>query len=200
MSIHDSMRNAMQELLALGGLFVRTRQVLRSHLQQHGWLPEEDVRFLAERTLAHVESMQEGFRWSLRATEAELDELRYVISPFIPVADDDEEPDPRRLERPEMACMAAYLHSRIVMGMVPRVPRELTTFPDGLPYRDIWPPRGPGELKDRLEELERGIWEIATGRPPDAIYHGLHRRLYGFFEAGAWLGMQQARLFGRKVN
>jgi hypothetical protein len=200
MSIHDSMRNAVQDLLALGGLFVRTRQVLLKHVQQNGWLAQEDIHFLAERTLSHVEAMQEGFRWTLRAAEAEVDELRYVISPLIPVPDGDEEPDPRRLERPEMACMAAYLHGRVVMGMVPRVPKELTTFPDGMPYRDIWPPRSPGELKDRLEELEHGVWEIALGKPPDALYHGLHRRLYGFFEAGAWLGLQQARQLGRGAN
>lgn len=200
MTAHDAMRNAVQELLALGGLFVRTRQILRAHLQTDGRLPPEEVRFLAERTLPHVEAMQKGFQWTLRASDAELDELRYVISPLIPVPDEVAERARRQLERPEMACVLAYLHGKVVMGMLPRIPRELATFPDGLSYRDIWPPRGPGEVKDRLEELERGVWEVAAGKRPEAIYHGLHRRLYGFFEAGAWLGLQQARLLGHGAN
>lgn len=188
----------MQELLTLGRLFVRTRQILRDHLESEGLLPSDQVEYLAEQTLPYVEAMQEGFRYTVRARDAQVDELRYVISPSLPAPDDESDVRRKRgVERPEMACVAAFGHGRVVMGMVPRVPRELTTFPDGLPYRDIWPPRGPGELKDRLEELVRGVWEVGTGRPPEAIYHGRYRRLYGFFEAGAWLGLEQARLLGR---
>lgn len=196
-------QDAVRELLNMGGLFVRTRQVLRDHVESEGQLPTDEVEYLAGRTLPYVEAMQEGFRYTVRAVEAGVDELRYVVSPY-PLAEGEDDQssgaDARRqrlLEQPEMACVAALLYGRVVMGMLPRVPPQLTTFPDGLPYRDIWPPRGPGELKDRLEELERGLWEIATGRPREAIYHGRYRRLYGFFEAGAWLGLEQARLLGK---
>lgn len=197
MSAFGSRRNAVHELLALTGLYVRTRHILREHVQAEGKLPTDEVQFLAERTLPHVEAMQQGFRWSVRASEAEVDELRFVVSPLLPLADGEADTRAHRaLDRPELAYVAAYSHGRVVMGLVPRLPPELTTFPDGLSYRDIWPPRGPGELKNRLEELERGIWEIASGSPSDAIYHGLHRRVYGFFEAGAWLGLQQVRGLG----
>ena len=81
----------------------------------------------------------------------------------------------------------------VVMGWLPTLPREATTYPGSYSYRDIFPPRGPAELKDRVEELERGLWDVATGRPRDSIEHTRYRRLYAYFEAGAWISVQQSR-------
>ena len=89
------------------------------------------------------------------------------------------------------AILREHLRARLVMSSLPGVPPEATTYPGPPGYRDIHPPRGPAELKDRLEEIERGLWEVATGVPRPHIYHGRYRRVYAYFEAGAWLALQQ---------
>jgi len=51
-------------------------------------------------------------------------------------------------------------------------------------YADIAAPNGAGQLAERIEELERSLWGIATQRgtrPSDASY----RRTYGFFDTAA---------------
>ena len=51
-------------------------------------------------------------------------------------------------------------------------------------YADIAAPHGAGQLAERIEELERSLWGIATQRrtrPTDASY----RRTYGFFDTAA---------------
>lgn len=197
MSPFEFSQGAAQQLLALGRLFLRTREVLRDHLASDGQLAHDEVGYLAQDTLPYVEAMQAGLRSTLRASEAGAEELRYVVGPWRYQPDDTDLPAGEPSLRPaDMTCVLALRHGRVVMGLLPRLPRELSTYRDGLPYRDIRPPRGPGELKERLEELERGVWEVATGRRPHDIYHGRYRRLYGFFDVGAWLGLEQARLFG----
>ncbi len=56
-------------------------------------------------------------------------------------------------------------------------------------YADIHPPRSPGELALRIEELERVLWVVAAGRRPSPGHPGF-RRLYGFFDAGEQLTRQ----------
>ncbi len=179
------------ELLDVAKVYVGTRAVLRDHLNARH--DRQQVAYLAERTLPHVEAMREGLRWVVRAQDGSVDELRYVVGPDIGLDDPLDTRVPASLTPADVRCLIALLHARLVMGWLPKIPPEATTFP-GPPegYRDIFPPRGPAELKDRLEELERGIWEIALGKPRPDIYHGRYRRLYAFFEAGAWLALQEA--------
>ena len=59
-------------------------------------------------------------------------------------------------------------------------------------YADIPVPRGPAELSERLTELERQLWRLATGRVPGRSDPAL-RRTYGFFDAAEHLG---ERVFG----
>jgi hypothetical protein len=72
--------------------------------------------------------------------------------------------------------------------MLPRIPDEDVRFPAGRrTYADIPVPRGPAELSDRLDELERSLWQTAAGRRPDPRDPAF-RRAYGFFDAADRLG------------
>ena len=194
----DLVRADSAELLDVAALYVGTRAILRDHLDER----LEDARalavtFLAERTLPHVESMREGMRFTVRGQDGSVDELRYVVGSDVGADDPLDSRSPRSLSQADLRCLMALLHARVVMASLPAFPPEAATYPGPLGYRDIRAPRGPAELKDRLEELERGVWEIALGTPRPHIYHGRYRRVYAFFEAGALLAMQQAQALKR---
>lgn len=82
-------------------------------------------------------------------------------------------------------ALAALQHARLVFALLPLTPAEDVHFPAGRrTYADITAPRRPAELADRIEELERSLWSVATRRAPrltDANY----RRTYGFFDTAA---------------
>ena len=160
---------------------------------------------LATETLPHVEDMEAGFQIWLRTPQAQLEELRRLVAR----ADGDAylaRPGrgTRRSDRgnPEAvralvasasscrrrACALAAINvARLTFAMLPMTPSEHVHYPAGLrTYSDIAAPRSPSELVDRIEELERSLWHIATGRAPrltDASY----RRTYGFFDAATRL-------------
>lgn len=185
----------LQVLRDLTQIYLRTRAALQTLAQGEERLAEADSRFLAERTLAHVEAMQDGLRLTLRASAAGREELRYVVGKvwFAPA-----DPFDRReggVARPDLWRIAALQYAATVMGLVPRLPEDLVTYPGPPSYVDIRPPRGPAELKDRLEELERALWDAALGRWWAIADPAGRRRCYAFFEAGAWLGRQQLNRF-----
>ncbi|MDP8905694.1 MAG: hypothetical protein M3N29_10375, partial [Chloroflexota bacterium] len=81
--------------------------------------------------------------------------------------------------------LAALELARLTFAMLPATPATEVHYPAGLrTYADISPPRTPAELADRIEELERSLWHIATGRPP-RLSDGRYRRTYGFFDTAA---------------
>ncbi|HSH21205.1 MAG TPA: hypothetical protein VK992_01135 [Candidatus Caenarcaniphilales bacterium] len=72
-----------------------------------------------------------------------------------------------------------------MFAMIPRTPASDVHFPAGLrTYADIPAPRSPAELAERIEELERSLWTIATGLRP-RLSDGGFRRTYGFFDTAA---------------
>src|SRR6185312_17530336 len=84
-----------------------------------------------------------------------------------------------RLERAEPWNLAALAHARLVLAFLPRLPGWDVRFPVGRrTYADIAAPRGPAELSDRIEELERSLWQTAAGRRPDPSDPAF-RRSYG---------------------
>ena len=86
--------------------------------------------------------------------------------------------------------LAALAHARLVFAMLPRLEPIDVHWPAGRPtYADIPTPRGPAELAARLAEIERQLWQTATGRAPAAHDPAL-RRTYGFFDTAEWLGRQ----------
>lgn len=189
----------------------RTRELLDAAVADGG-LPDGGADYLADRTLPHVEAVQNGFIGWLRSDAAGIPELRYLLGRVAALrvdgpatdaerraaaeeADIEREIDERigqgaaaRLRAAEPWNLAALAHARLVLAMLPRLADEDVRYPSGpRTYADIPAPRGPAELSDRLEELERSLWRTATGRRPDPRDPAF-RRAYGFFDAADRLG------------
>ena len=192
----------------------RTRELLATALDD-GVLPDGGADYLADRTLPHVESVQAGFVGWLRSDAAGVEELRYLLRRVAsirveaPVNEAERRAaeaegavertmaarDGRRssLRIAEPWSLAALAHARVVLAMLPRIADDDVRYPAGRrTYADIPAPRGPAELSDRLEELERSLWRTAAGRRPDPTDPAF-RRSYGFFDAADRLGR---RAFG----
>jgi hypothetical protein len=210
--IEQSGFSHFDQLLAL---VRRTRELLDAAID-HGGLPAGGADYLADETLPHLEAIQAGFVGWLRADTAGLAELRYLLSlvgaariqpatsgPDRVAADAEAEMErslAARGARPPSVLrgagpwdLAALSHARLVLAFLPRVPDEDVRYPAGRrTYADIPAPRGPAELADRLEELERQLWRTASGRTPDPVDPSF-RRAYGFFDAADRLGLRAFR-------
>lgn len=184
------------ELLYLANISSTTRGYMAQYLSCKGWLPLEGVDYLATSTLSHVEDIQNGFKWTLRASEAELEELRYLLQGHGPL-ESSEEPHRHSIVVPPevLRQIQALQHAKVIFGLIPHLPPDQVTFPGQRPYSDIRPPKGAADLSDRIVELERGVWDTATLRPPESADWVTFRRAFGFFDAAAWLATRQARLF-----
>jgi hypothetical protein len=193
----------------------RTRELLDIALGD-GELPAGGADYLADRTLPHVESVQAGFVGWLRSEAAGIDELRYLLRRVGSVRVDGPASEAERraagaeaaveqalatrsggrrwaIRAAEPWSLAALAHARVVLAMLPRLADEEVRYPNGRrTYADIPAPRGPADLSDRLEELERSLWRTAIGRRPDPRDPAF-RRSYGFFDAADRLGQ---RAFG----
>lgn len=191
----------------------RTRELLDAAVADGG-LPDGGADYLADRSLPHVEGVQAGFVGWLRTEGAGLAELRYLLGRMAATRVDGPHGDAERhaaaaearaeaalerraghrpsnrLQAAEPWNLAALAHARLVLAMLPRIPDEDVRYPSGRrTYADIPAPRGPAELSDRLEELERSLWRTAIGRRPDP-HDPVFRRAYGFFDAADRLGRQ----------
>ena len=193
----------------------RTRELLDAAIDEGG-LPAGGADYLSDLTLPHLEAVQAGFVGWLRADTAGLAELRYLLSlvgtariqpassgPDRAAADAEVELErsltargarpPAVLRGPGPWDLAALSHARLVLAFLPRVPDEDVRYPAGRrTYADIPAPRGPAELANRLEELERQLWRTASGRTPDPVDPSF-RRAYGFFDAADRLGLRAFR-------
>ena len=195
------------------GLARRTRELLDIAID--GSLPPAGADYLADRTLPHLEGVQNGFIGWLRSDSAGVAELRYLLGRVAasrvgpPLTDAERraaaveaaleqalaarDGQPRRLQSAEPWNLAALGHARLVLAFLPRIPDEDVRYPAGRrTYSDIAAPRGPAELASRLEELERQLWRTAAGQPPDPVDPGF-RRAYGFFDAADRLGERALR-------
>ncbi len=152
--------------------------------------------------------MEAGFRARLRAAEADLAELRTLVSRGglgLPEPRDGPEAraalieamqaragagGDRSLASAPVRRLAAVEHARLVFALMPRMPSDAVRFPDGRrTYADIGAPRSQTELCGRIEELERKVWRVAAGA---RSAHGdeAYRRVYGFFDAGERLATE----------
>jgi hypothetical protein len=209
--MHDLEQSGFSEFDRWLALAHRTRELLDSVLGD-GVLPDGGAAYLADRTLPHVEGVQAGFVGWLRSDSAGLAELRYLLGRVGSMRVDgptsaaertaaaaevaaEQAVATRTGRRPSSALrlaepwnLAALAHARLVLAMLPRIPDEDVRFPAGRrTYADIPAPRGPAELSDRLDELERSLWHTAAGRRPDPRDPAF-RRAYGFFDAADRLG------------
>lgn len=203
-------------LAALGRLARQTRRALRIALMTRGErLPGPVQRYL-EGTLNHLGQVREGFAISLRTadcrSQSELQDLveellidwqwmgRLGIR-WVPLDQPVQKP---------LAQVLAYAHARAALGALPRVPEAHVTFPAlRRSYADISVPRTPGEVLERIDEIERVVAVTLQGgaggesvRPgagrekeqPVRLlardrpsFRARLRRAYGFFETSAWL-------------
>jgi hypothetical protein len=210
--MHDLEQSGFSEFDRWRALAHRTRELLDAVIGE-GALPDGGAAYLSDRTLPHVEGVQAGFVGWLRSESVGIAELRYLLARVGSIRVDGPATDAERRAaaaeaaaeldlatrtgRPTSALrvaepwnLAALAHARLVLAMLPRIPDEDVRFPGGRrTYADIPAPRGPAELSDRIEELERSLWRTAAGRRPDP-HDPAFRRAYGFFDAADRLGHQ----------
>jgi hypothetical protein len=206
--LHESGFSEFDQWIALAR---RTRELFDAAIAD-GELPADGAAYLADRTLPHVEGVQAGFVGWLRSEAADVAELRYLLTRVAALRVDPPASDAERraaaaeaiadleLERlgnghagarlhaAEPWNLAALAHARLVLAMLPRIADDEVRYPAGRrTYADIPAPRGPAELSDRLEELQRSLWRTATGHRPDPRDPAF-RRSYGFFDAADRIG------------
>ncbi len=179
----------------LGAVFRRTLGLLHA-LAATGDLPDGASDVLATETLPHIEDVEAGFRARLRATESNIEELRaLVLLGGLGLAEARAAlieamqaragaGGERTLAGSPGRGLAALEHARLVFALMPSTPGPSVRYPTGRrTYADIPAPRSPAELAGRIEELERRLWDMATGRVPRPSDAG-YRRVYGFFDIG----------------
>lgn len=201
----------MSELVASGfdefdrlALLYRRTLSLLDQVSATGELPADAATLLASEALPHVEDMEAGFRVWLRASAADLGELRAMVVRAGVVAGEALTPAEQRAALVEQMqrlaagadqgiapaparYLAALELARLVFALLPATPAADVHYPIGRrSYADIAAPRRPAELVERIEELERGLWRVAAGQPPRLSDAG-YRRTYGFFDAAARL-------------
>lgn len=202
--MHQIGPSGFAEFDRLALLFRRTRELL-DLTASTGALPEGGSDVLADETLPHVEDIEQGFRVWLRAGSADLDELRAFVARAGIGATASATIAERRAalveamnelaatgSGPEIVpaptrALAALEHARLVFALLPRTLPADVHFAQGRPsYADITPPRGPAELAERIEELERTLWLLAT-RGTARLSDSRYRRTYGFFDTATRL-------------
>ncbi len=165
-------------------------------------LPESTHQAFSH-ALSHLGAVREGFVVSLRTSATHPTELRKLVRAvlidweraaqlfgfeFMPED---------KIELPHMQLLA-FAHSYVTLGVIPSLPPEQVTFPQPRrSYADIHAPRTPGEVLERIEELEVVVSE-AESEPLDHIDRHRLRRTYGFFETSAWLVAYHAARFTQK--
>jgi hypothetical protein len=205
-------RTGFADIDRLLELVAGTRAVLDEFIGR-GRLPTGGADLLASETLPHLDHVHAGFVGSLRADAAPPAELRHLLGqvPAMRVGDPMGPAEGRaaameaaversRLGPPQLVVggqqpwdLVALAHAKVVMALMPRLPDEAVRFPAGRrTYVDIAPPRGPAELVERVDELERQVWLAAEGRLVSPVDPAI-RRTYGFFDAADRLG---GRAFG----
>ncbi len=189
----------------LADLFRRTRELL-DLATATSEVPDAAAEGLATETLPHVTDIEEGFRIWLRARPGEIAEMRALVVRAGLAERQPESPAERRaalveamhelaaaspgppeIVPPPVRCLAALEHARLVFALLPATPSSEVHFPTGLrSYGDIFPPRRPIDLAERIEELERSLWSLATRHLP-RLTDSSYRRTYGFFDTAARL-------------
>jgi hypothetical protein len=195
----DPVSTGFEEFDRLHRVFRETRDVLDALLTT-GDLPSGADEVVARGSLPHVEDVEAGFRAWLRAGEGELSELRRLVllgGLGLPAARTPAEEraalveqmlaraggvTARHLAPSQARRLAAIAHARLVFALLPQTPTEHVHYPAARrTYADIPVPRTPSELAARIEELERELWRVATGRAP-RLGDDAYRRTYGFFD------------------
>lgn len=185
----------------MGHLAESTRSLLALLLDRAALSAEQ--RDLLDETLAHLLDVREGLILSLRAGAADPQELQDLVRYTLGAMDWNwlEElgleflPD-ETIHLPRIQLLA-FAHSYLTLALLPRLPRRQITFPQPRSYADIPVPRRPGDVLERIEELERVLTRVQIRTSTEVFTGDVLRRTYGFFETSAWLVRDHLRLFSR---
>ena len=178
----------------------------------------------------YVSGVREGFVLSLRTKQVtRRSELRYLLDKVLidwtalsrelgleeffdpsPLTDIPEgapagatEQPPIELERLRSQLMAFGMAAS-ALGLLPKTPAARITFPlsfsDPPTYADIPAPHTPGEMLQRIEEIEETLWQLMAEDPQELAQrrYGPLRRTYGFFEVSAHMARRETERFGVK--
>ncbi len=143
-------------------------------------------------TLQHLGEVREGFIISQRTSDhISLSELRALVQQVLVEWNWLESLNLTVLPADEVESaqqqLVAFNHALVTLAVLPRLPASAITFPQKRPsYADMPAPALPGDLLNRLDEIERVIYQ-AEAMPNKALEYNSFRRTYAFFEAGAWL-------------
>ncbi len=192
------------EFLELGDVARELRNSLAFRLVA----PEADLPERAHaafgHALSHLGLVREGFAVTLRASDVtRAGELRDMVKAIllewrraeelfgIQIMPADEVESPR-------AQLMAFAHSYVTFATIPQLPPDEVTFPQQRrTYADIRAPRTPGEVLERIEEMEEVVSEVENYPLQRVDRHRL-RRTYGFFETSAWLVAYHSARFSRR--
>ncbi|MSP12741.1 MAG: hypothetical protein EXR62_07255 [Chloroflexi bacterium] len=185
----------------VGAVARQTLTILYEGLSAEGCALPQDRQDRLHTTLDHLGNIREGFIISLR-TRAVRDAsemralVRHILQDWSWLQEfgwrSGQEGD---IEIPQ-AQLVAFAHSLIALSLLPGLPSSAVTFPLGRPtYADIPVPRTPGEVLERIEEMENVITE-ASLEPIARIGRESLRRTYGYFEVSAWLITSHLARFG----
>jgi hypothetical protein len=192
MSSLESLEAAKESLRALARVMQVAHQALSESVHHPRHLPTRERQRQLSDTLDHMGEVREGFVLSQRMPlPLELGELRELIQHVLLnwgwIEDMGLLMTPADHVELVEDQIIAYQHALVAMGVLPRLPAEVITFPQpSSTYADLSVPGSPGELLERIEEIERVVYQ-ASVTPLDELAIGPLRRTYAFFEASSWL-------------
>jgi len=192
MSEIEDVEAARESLRALARVIKATRETLAQAVHHPKEPPTQAQQRQLSDTLEHMGDVREGFVLSQRTPQRiQLWELRELIQHVLLnwqwVEDMGLLMTPAGQVELVGDQLIAYQHALVALGVLPRLPAQAITFPQPrLTYADVPVPSGPGELLERIEEIERVLYQAGV-MPLDKLAFGPLRRTYAFFEASLWL-------------
>lgn len=189
----EAARNILRDVARVVKYTRQTLAVMVQQDYQSGRLQAKSRRpgRLAD-TLEHLGDVREGFILSQRTpAHVSISELQalleYALLDWGWINDLNLIFEPgTKIESPSQQLLA-YNHALVALATLPRLPAEAITFPQQRPtYADVSAPVLPAEMLERIEEIERIIYQ-AEVMPGQRLAYDPLRRTYAFFEASSWL-------------
>ncbi len=201
--------DTLREFLALKAISETARDalgvIIRQEMQR---APHSRETVSMREALEYLSEVREGFALTLR-TERVRDprELMYLVNRLIMDWGWLEDLGlqlalPETVERVGRQLIA-FAMAAVALALAPQLPPEAVTFPvqthfPRRTYADLPVPETPGDLWERIEEVERVVYAAGI-RHLAAVHPSPLRRAYAFFEANAWIAERElSRYRGHK--
>lgn len=217
-----SKSSTLFDFVAIGELADTTKQLIALNLHfpvEEGSTSsglEQVEQIVWQQARDYLGAVREGFVLSIRTADVtSRNELGYLLERVLldwkqfseELGLDEEDSDastPAQEVQHIRNQLLAFGMAAIAIGALPRMPKETITFPHSYSrpptYADIPVPATPAQMLERIEELEKMIWQMTAYNLPELVQrrYGEVRRTYGFFESSAWLAQKESRRFGVK--